>query len=236
MTGPETAGEEAIMGKIYDVVILGAGPGGLSAGLYAGRSCLSTLIIERGVDGGQIASTDEIENYPGQLPEGETGTSLAERMARQCEKFGCERVMDTVTGVELEGEVKKITCAKGTYEARAVIIATGANSRPIDCKGEKEFVGRGVSYCATCDANFFRGLEVFVVGGGDSAVEEAIYLTKRERLRLSTEEMNCVRLNPSRKKPLKMTSCSLCGTRLLQSWRAGPCCRKWSSKMSKPAN
>ena len=169
------------MGKIYDVVILGAGPGGLAAGLYAGRSCLSTLIIERGVDGGQIASTDEIENYPGQLPEGETGTSLAERMAKQCEKFGCERVMDTVNSVELEGEVKKITCAKGTYEARAVIIATGANSRPIDCKGEKEFVGRGVSYCATCDANFFRGLEVFVVGGGDSAVEEAIYLTKFAR-------------------------------------------------------
>lgn len=169
------------MSNIYDVIIIGAGPGGLSAGIYAGRSALRTLIIEKGVDGGQISLTADLENYPGQLTDGESGTDLAARMAKQCEKFGCERVLDTVTAVSLDGPIKKITCTRGEYEAKTVIIAAGASPRPIGCKGEKEFTGRGVSYCATCDANFFRGLEVFVVGGGDSAVEEAVYLTKFAR-------------------------------------------------------
>ena len=169
------------MSKIYDVVILGAGPGGLAAGLYAGRARLSTLIVEKGVDGGQIAITDEIENYPGQSLEEESGPSLIARMTKQCEKFGCERVSDTITGVELDGDVKKVICTKGEYEAKTLVIATGAYPRPIGCKGEQEFMGRGVSYCATCDANFFEDFEVFVVGGGDAAVEEAMYLTKFAR-------------------------------------------------------
>lgn len=166
------------MSKLYDVIILGAGPAGLAAGLYSGRARLSTLIIEKGSDGGQIAITDEIENYPGQVLEGESGPSLIARMTKQCEHFGCERVSDTVVSVELKGEVKKVTCNNGTYEAKSIIIATGAYPRPIGCEGEKEFASKGVSYCATCDANFFEGFEVFVVGGGDSAVEEAMYLTK----------------------------------------------------------
>lgn len=169
------------MDRIYDVIILGAGPGGLAAGLYAGRSRLDTLIIEKGIDGGQIAITDEIENYPGQIVEGESGPSLIARMTEQAAKFGAQRVADTVKEVELEGPVKTIKCANGTYQARAVILATGAYPRPIGCKGEDEFMGKGVSYCATCDAAFFEDFEVFVVGGGDSAVEEAMYLSKFAR-------------------------------------------------------
>ena len=160
------------MSKVYDVIVLGAGPAGLAAGLYAGRARLSVLIIEKGQDGGQIAITDEIENYPGQTVEGESGPSLIARMTQQCEKFGCERVSDTINEVELEGAVKVLKSSKGEYHGKTVIIATGAFARPIGCKGEKEFLGRGVSYCATCDANFFEDFEVFVVGGGDSAVEE----------------------------------------------------------------
>lgn len=169
------------MSKIYDVIILGAGPAGLSAGLYAGRSRLSTLIIEKGQDGGQIAITDEIENYPGQMVEGESGPSLISRMTQQAEKFGVERVSDTIKEVQLEGEVKVLKSEKAEYQAKSVIIATGAHSRPIGCKGEREYLGKGVSYCATCDANFFEDFEVYVVGGGDSAVEEAMYLTKFAR-------------------------------------------------------
>ncbi len=169
------------MGKIYDVIILGAGPAGLAAGLYAGRSRLSTLIIEKGQDGGQIAITDEIENYPGQMVEGESGPSLIARMTGQAEKFGVERVSDTITEVQLEGDVKVLKSTKAEYQAKNIIIATGAYSRPIGCKGEAEFMGKGVSYCATCDAKFFEDFEVYVVGGGDSAVEEAMYLTKFAR-------------------------------------------------------
>lgn len=169
------------MSKVYDVVILGAGPAGLAAGLYAGRSRLSTLIIEKGKDGGQIAITDEIENYPGQIVEGESGPSLIARMTQQAEKFGAERVSDVITSVELDGDVKVLKSSKGEYRGKTVIVATGAHARPIGCKGEQEFMGKGVSYCATCDANFFEDFEVFVVGGGDSAVEEAMYLTKFAR-------------------------------------------------------
>ena len=162
---------------MYDVIIIGAGPAGLAAGLYAGRSRLKTLIIEKGQDGGQIAITNEIENYPGAMLEGESGPSLIKRMTEQVAKFGAERVSDMVKSVDLTGDVKKIECAKGTYEAKAVIIATGCFPKPIGCKNEGQFVGKGISFCATCDANFYEGLEVYVVGGGDSAVEEAMYLT-----------------------------------------------------------
>ncbi|TCS81240.1 thioredoxin reductase (NADPH) [Muricomes intestini] len=169
------------MSEIYDVIILGGGPAGLSAGLYAGRSRLSTLIIEKGQDGGQIAITDEIENYPGQMVDGESGPELIARMTAQSVKFGAERVSDTIKEVSLEGEVKVLKGEKEEYKGKNVIIATGAHPRPIGCKGEREYLGKGVSYCATCDANFFEDLEVFVVGGGDSAVEEAMYLTKFAR-------------------------------------------------------
>ena len=169
------------MSEIYDVIILGAGPAGLAAGLYAGRSRLNVLIIEKGQDGGQIAITDEIENYPGQIVEGESGPSLIARMTEQAEKFGAKRVSDMIKEVELEGEVKVLKSEKNEDRGNNVIIATGAHARPIGCKGEGQFRGKGVSYCATCDANFFEDFEVYVVGGGDSAVEEAMYLTKFAR-------------------------------------------------------
>ena len=169
------------MSKVYDVIVLGAGPAGLAAGLYAGRSRLSTLVIEKGKDGGQIAITDDIENYPGQIVEGESGPSLIARMTQQCEKFGVERASDVINEVHLDGDIKVLKSAKAEYQSKTVIIATGAFARPIGCIGEKEFMGKGVSYCATCDANFFEDFEVYVVGGGDSAVEEAMYLTKFAR-------------------------------------------------------
>ncbi len=169
------------MSEIYDAVILGGGPAGLAAGLYAGRSRLKTLLIERGAEGGQIALSAEIENYPGQMLEGESGVSLSARMAEQCARFGVERRTDSIETVELEGEVKRLTGGGGEYLARCLILATGASPRPIGCENEKEFTGRGVSYCATCDGAFFRGLDVYVAGGGDSAVEEAIFLTRFAR-------------------------------------------------------
>lgn len=166
--------------KVYDVIVIGAGPAGLSAGLYAGRAKLDTLIIEKQKYGGQIVITSEIENYPGGT-EGETGPSLIERMVQQTEHFGCEKVFDTIQEVELEGDVKVLKGINDEYRAKTVIIAAGANPMPIGCQGEKELTGKGVSYCATCDAGFFEDFEVYVVGGGDSAVEEALYLTKFAR-------------------------------------------------------
>ena len=168
------------MDKVYDIIVLGAGPAGLTAASYAGRARMDTLLIEGTKDGGQIVITNEIENYPGSLEE-ESGPSLIARMTKQVDKFGAYRVRDTIVDVELEGKVKHLKGKHGDYYAKAVVIATGASPRPIGCPGEKEFTGKGVSYCATCDANFFEDFEVYVVGGGDSAVEEAMYLTKFAR-------------------------------------------------------
>lgn len=168
------------MSKVYDVIIIGAGPAGLSAALYAGRARLSTLVIEREKDGGQIVLTSEVENYPGCL-EGESGPTLIDRMSEQAKHFGAEKVYDEILEAKLEGKEKVLVGKKGEYVGKTVIIATGASSRPIGCPGEKTFTGKGVSYCATCDAAFFEDLEVFVVGGGDTAVEEAMYLTKFAR-------------------------------------------------------
>ncbi len=166
--------------KQYDLIIIGAGPAGLSAGIYAGRAMLDTLIIEQAQDGGQILQTAEIENYPGSELS-ESGATLIDRMAAQVKKFGIEKVYDTVKEVSLEGRIKTIRCDRGNYEARTVIIAGGASAKPIGCVGEEEYLGRGISHCGTCDAPFFKGLHVFVVGGGDAALEEAIYLTKFAR-------------------------------------------------------
>lgn len=168
--------------KIYDVMILGAGPGGLAAGLYAGRAKMSVLIIEKGIDGGQIAITHDIENYPGQAEvDGMSGQALVAPMTAQCKKFGCERVADAITACELEGDVKKFIGAKGEYLARSVIICTGAMTRQIGCNNEAKYIGKGVSYCAVCDASFFEGFEIYVVGGNNIAMEESLYLAKFAR-------------------------------------------------------
>ena len=166
---------------IYDVIIIGAGPAGLSAAIYAGRSRMKTLVIEKSGDGGQVAATNEIENYPGAMLENESGATLTARMTEQAARFGAERVYDTVSAVDLTADVKTVTCTGGEYKSKTLIIAAGARPRPIGCENEERFVGKGISFCATCDANFFEDMEVFVAGGGDSAVEEAIYLTKFAR-------------------------------------------------------
>ena len=163
--------------KSVDVLIIGGGPAGLTAGIYTGRGQLDTVIVERGLPGGQIAQTDEVENYPG-FPEGIKGPELSERMVKQAEKFGVSIVMDEVSGLSKEGESFTINTGSTDYTAKAVIIATGANPRHLDIPGEDEFYGRGVSTCATCDGFFYRGKEVVVVGGGDAAVEEGLFLTK----------------------------------------------------------
>lgn len=162
---------------MYDVMIIGAGPAGLSAAIYAGRAGLKTLVLEKGIAGGQIAATDVVENYPGGA-QGESGAELADRMRKQAISFDAEFVRDTVKKLELEGKEKVIKGQKGEYCGRTVILAMGTEPKKIGCIGEKEWTGRGVSYCATCDGAFFRGRDVYVVGGGDSAVQEALFLTR----------------------------------------------------------
>ena len=165
---------------MYDVIILGAGPAGLSAATYAARANLNTLVIEKETVGGQIALTLSVDNYPG-LDENPSGTDIANKMWLQAEKFGAKKIADEIVEMDLTSEVKVLKSADKTYEAKAVILATGANPRKLEIPGEKEFTGRGVAYCATCDGPFYQGLEVYVIGGGDAAVEEAIFLTKFAR-------------------------------------------------------
>lgn len=163
----------------YDVVIIGGGPAGLSAGIYAGRARLKTLLLEKSIIGGQLALADVVENYPG-VP-GVKGVELARRMEEQARRFGAEIKFDEARNVEIEGEWRKVVCAGGAYLARAVIVASGASPAKLNVKGERELLGRGVSYCATCDGFFFSGKEVMVVGGGDVALTEAQYLSKLAR-------------------------------------------------------
>ena len=160
-----------------DVVIIGGGPAGLTAGIYAGRAQLNTVILEKGLPGGQIAQTEEVENYPG-FAEAISGPELSQRMVRQAEKFGARIVMEEVLGLRQSAGGFVVEGYDKSYQARAVIIATGANPRRLGVPGEDTFYGRGVSTCATCDGFFYRGKQVVVVGGGDAAVEEGMFLTK----------------------------------------------------------
>ncbi|MCL2078676.1 MAG: FAD-dependent oxidoreductase [Oscillospiraceae bacterium] len=166
--------------KIYDVIIIGGGPAGLAAGIYAGRGLLDTLIIERMQHGGQAVMTSEIDNYPG-AAEDESGTSLIKKMTEQAERFNVEFISDDITFAMLEGEVKTLSSKTATYKAKAIIIASGAYPRQLGCKGEASLIGKGVSFCATCDAAFFEGLSVFIVGGGDSAVQESLHIARFAR-------------------------------------------------------
>ncbi|MDQ0275391.1 thioredoxin reductase (NADPH) [Peptoniphilus koenoeneniae] len=160
---------------MYDIIIIGGGPAGLTAGLYGARDKKKTLVIEKSVEGGQITNTNDVENYPG--APGISGIDLAFTIKDQAEKFGCQIVNDDIVEVDLEGKIKKVKGKFDQYEGKVVIIAGGASPRKIGVPGEEDFQGRGVSYCATCDGAFYEGFEVYVVGGGDAAVEEAIYLT-----------------------------------------------------------
>jgi len=163
--------------KIYKVIIVGGGPAGLTAGLYTSRSRLNTLLIEIGLLGGQMTITELIENYPG-FPQGINGDELSRLMEEQAKRFELEVVSQDVVEVKLEGDKKVVKTEEGSYLCEALIICTGTEYRKLGVPGEKEFAGKGVSYCATCDGVFFKDSQIVVVGGGDSALTEALYLTK----------------------------------------------------------
>ena len=183
------------MSKEYDVVIIGGGPAGLTAGLYSARDRLSSLLIEKGVIGGKITEAERVDNYPG-FPEGISGLELTKLMHEQAAKYGLEAVYTEVTALEIKKEQKVVVTTQGDFAARAVIIAGGSEWAKLGVPGEKEFTGKGVSYCATCDAPFFSGKPVAVVGGGNAAIYEALHLSKfasrvtiihrRDRLRATT--------------------------------------------------
>ena len=166
--------------EAYDVILIGGGPGGLTAGLYTSRARLGTLLIEKGLLGGQMPMTELIENYPG-FPQGINGDELSRLMEEQAKKFGMETIADEVVKVSIEGNMKVIQTYESTYRCGALIISTGAEYRKLGVPGENEFAGKGVSYCATCDGAFFRDGRIVVVGGGDSALTEALFLTKFAR-------------------------------------------------------
>ncbi len=163
--------------KIYDVIVIGGGPAGLTAGLYTSRSRLKTLLIENGLLGGQMTTTELIENYPG-FPQGVTGDELSRLMEEQAKRFGLEVIPEQAVGVTLEGDRKIVKTEEGSYQCQALVVCTGTEYRKLGVPGEKEFAGKGVSYCATCDGAFFKDNQIVVVGGGDSALTEALYLTK----------------------------------------------------------
>ena len=165
------------MNKSYDVIIIGGGPGGYTAALYAARANLSTLVIEKFAPGGQMATTDIVENYPG-FVEGINGFELGMQMKKGAERFGVKTKLAEVLSVELDGEVKLVHTKKATFEAKTIILALGASPRELGLSNERELRGRGVSYCATCDGSFYRDKTVVIVGGGNTAVADAIFLAK----------------------------------------------------------
>ena len=163
--------------KIYDMLIVGGGPGGYTAALYAARAGMTVAVLEKLSAGGQMALTDKIENYPG-FPEGIDGYELAEKMQQQAESFGAETIYAEVTAMELQGDIKRIHSDSGSFQSRTVVIAAGANPRKLNLPGEEELTGRGIHYCAHCDGMFYRGKTVVVVGGGNSAAADAMILSR----------------------------------------------------------
>ena len=162
---------------MYDVIIIGGGPAGLTAGLYNARARLNVLLLERLAPGGQVLTTDSVENYPG-FPDAISGFELVDRMKTQAEKFGLKIQSDEVTGLDLSGKHKVVSTGGGALETKTVILCCGATWKRLGIEGEDQLMGKGVSFCATCDGPFYRNQEVAVIGGGDTAVEEAIFLTR----------------------------------------------------------
>ncbi len=164
------------MSKIFDVLIIGGGPAGYTAALYASRAGLDTLVIERMTIGGQMAITDKVDNYPG-FEDGIDGFTLGLKMQSGAERFGAKTEYAEVSSVDLEGKIKRITTTSGEFQSKTVIIATGANPKALGIEGEEAFTGRGIHYCAHCDGRFYKGKDIAVIGGGNTAVSDALYLS-----------------------------------------------------------
>ncbi len=190
------------MENVYDMVIVGGGPGGYTAALYAARAGLSTIVIERLSAGGQLALTQKIENYPG-FENGVNGFELAESMQKQAERFGVTTEYGTVIELELTSDVKSATTSKGIFYGRTMVIATGANPRELGIEKEKELAGRGISYCATCDGMFYRGKTVAVVGGGNTAAEDTIVLSRIAKKVVLVHRRDTLRATRVYHEPLK---------------------------------
>lgn len=193
------------MEKIYDMIIVGGGPGGYTAALYAARAGLDVLIIERLSAGGQMNLTGQIDNYPG-FPEGVDGFQLSYNMQQQAERFGAKTKYAEVLELQLEGEEKSVRTNEDTYLAKTVVISTGANPRQLGVERENEMIGRGVGYCAHCDGGFYRGKRVVVVGGGNSAVAEALYLSRIAREVILVHRRDTLRATQIYLKPLQEAS------------------------------
>ena len=193
------------MDKIYDMIIVGGGPGGYTAALYAARAGLDVMLIERLSAGGQMNLTGQIDNYPG-FPEGVDGFQLSYNMQQQAERFGAKTKYAEVLKLELEGELKSVQTNEGIYKAKTVVISTGANPSQLGVERENEMIGRGVGYCAHCDGMFYRGKSVVVVGGGNSAVAEALYLSRIAKEVILVHRRDTLRATQIYHKPLQEAS------------------------------
>lgn len=192
------------MNQLYDVLVLGGGPGGYTAAMYAARSGLRTLVLERLAAGGQMALTHQVDNYPG-FDEGVDGFTLGMKMQQGAERFGAETIYGEVQSVELDGKIKKLHTDQGTFYGRAVIVATGANPRKLGVPMEQELTGRGVHYCAACDGMFYRGKTVVLVGGGNSAVADALTLSRVAEKVILVHRRDTLRASKIYHEPLKNT-------------------------------
>lgn len=190
------------MKHIYDMIIIGGGPAGYSAALYAARAGLSTLVLERMAPGGQMALTDVIDNYPG-FDEGVDGFTLGMKMQAGAERFGAKTEYSEVKSLQLNGEVKVVETVGGVYHTRTVVIATGANPRELGLEGEQAYLNRGVHYCAHCDGRFYKGKTVVVVGGGNSAVSDALYLSRLAEKVILVHRRDTLRATRIYHEPLK---------------------------------
>lgn len=187
--------------KIYDMIVLGAGPAGLSAAIYGGRAQMSTLVVEPRIAGGEITLTDRLDNYPG-FPEGISGFEFGMLLEKHAARFGAETVSTFVEMVEPEGRNKKVITSSGVLSGQTLVIATGTAPRTLGVPGESNFTGRGISFCATCDGPLFRQKRLAVIGGGDAAVEEALYLSKFAADVILIHRRNALRAVPSLQKKL----------------------------------
>ena len=190
------------MKRIYDLIVIGGGPGGYTAALYGARAGLQVLVIEKLSAGGQMALTSQVDNYPG-FPEGVDGFELAEKMQQQAERFGAATELANVTKLHLEGDIKEVQTSSGPFYGKAVVIATGANPRELGVPKEKELIGRGVNYCAACDGMFYRGKTVVVVGGGNTAAADALLLSRLAKKVILVHRRDTLRATRIYHKPLE---------------------------------